>query len=216
MNTHVRFLTPTQLPNARLAARFFNAGLAARFFDAGVAARFLNAGLAAGLLATVIASGCSTMGTGGRPAAPLTIKHDEPTIIECMSERTDSGGLRLIGKLDPGIYPITRATLEYRTAGPSDAPPTVPAPSGGLALASPRSEKVAYRKGADEIVFNVEGDAARSLRGKVLWYRWILEYGSSSNATDVYRTSLEEAGVPRSATTPGPDSSVALPSGRRR
>ena len=167
------------------------------------------------LLATAISSGCSTMGAG-RPAPPLTIRHDEPTIVVCLSERTENGGLRLVGKLDPGIYPVTRAMLEYRTAGPSDAPPTVTAPGGGLTLAAARSEKVAYRKGADEVVFNIEGDAARSLRGKVLWYRWIVEYGSGSTATDIHRTSLEEAGVPRSATTPGPDTSIALPSARRR
>ena len=167
--------------------------------------------LIAAALAATLAAGCSTMMVG-RPAASLTLKHDDPRIVECLSERTENGGLRLIGKLEDGIYPVSRATLEYRTAGPSDAAPTAVASGGGMALANARSEKVAYRKGADAVVFDIEGDGARSLRGKVLWYRWVLEYdrGGSpyKNVTDVYRASLEEAGVPRSATTPGPDSSI--------
>ena len=175
--------------------------------------------LAAFVLVLGMASGCSTT-LAGRPAPPLTIERDEPTIVLCASERTQGGGLRLIGKLDPGIHPVTRASIEYRTTGPADAPPTVAAPGGGLALAGARSEKVAYRKGSNEVTFDIGGDSARSLAGKVLWYRWVIEYGSGGSAyntvTDVHRTSLEEAGAPRSASTPGPDASVALPSSRRR
>jgi hypothetical protein len=174
--------------------------------------------MAAVAVTMALLSGCTAL--AGRPASPLTIKHEEPTIVLCMSQRTSDGGLRLIGKLDPGIHPVMRATLEWRTAAPEDAPPTIAGAGGRLVLATPRSEKVTYRKGANEVAYEVGGDGARSLRGKVLWYRWILEYTSGGSAyntvTDVHRTSLEEAGQPRSAGTPGPDSSVAPATTRRR
>jgi hypothetical protein len=171
----------------------------------------------AAMLAGFLASGCTSL--VGRPATPLTIKREDPGIVLCQSERV-GGGIRLIGVLDKGIYPITRVTLEYKTASPSETAPTVTSPGGKLALANARAEKVAYRKGADEVSFTISADAARSLANKVLWYRWIVEYdrnGSMYNdVTDVHRTSIDEAGLPRSPGTPGPDSSVALPTTRRR
>jgi hypothetical protein len=89
-----------------------------------------------------------------------------------------------------------------------------------LELAGARSQKVNYRKGAREVVYTIDADAARGLRGKVLWYRWIITYdkgGSArTDATEVHRTSLEEAGLPRAADAPGPDASVALPTTHRR
>ncbi len=171
--------------------------------------------IAAGLVASLL-TGCSTM--TGRPTSPLQTKRDEPGVVLCMSERIGGGGLRLIGKLEKGIYPITRATLQYRSVGPSDP---VPAGNGedGLELTNARSEKVAYRKGADEVTFAIDADSARGLRGKVLWYRWIIEYDRNGSprrdVTAIHRTSLEEAGLPRAAGTPGPDSSVGLPTTRR-
>ena len=102
------------------------------------------------LLATVVATamlaGCSTM--VGQPTEPLQVKRDEPGVVLCMSERA-GGGIRLVGKLNEGIYPITKVTLEYRLAGVSDAVPAIAGEStGGLQLTEPRSAKGSYRKGA--------------------------------------------------------------------
>ena len=161
------------------------------------------------VIAGALVSGCTSL--VGRPATPLTTKRDEPGVVLCQSERI-SGGIRLVGKLEKGIYPINNIVLEYRTASLSEPAPTVVGQGGKLMLASPRSEKIAYRKGADEVSFSIGADAARSLAGKVLWYRWVVQYGSGyADATDVHRTSLDEAGLPRSPGTPGPDSSIAPP-----
>lgn len=175
-------------------------------------ATLLAAAAAASLLA-----GCSTL--AGKPAAPLLAKREEPGVVLCMSQRAGAG-LRLVGRLNQGIYPITRATVQYRIADVSDAVPATSEGGRGLELLSPRSTKVPYRKGADEVVFTVDGDAARALRGKVLWYRWIIAYdrgGSErTDVTAIHRTSLDEAGLPRAAGNPGPDMSVAEPTKRRR
>lgn len=188
-------------------------------FQFAPATKATSAALAAAMLTLSILAGCTTM--TGRPAEPLLAKRDEPGVVLCQSERSNDGGIRIIGKLEKGIYPITRATLQYKIATPSDSvPATVAAGGKSLELLGARSEKVAYRKGADQVVFEVNPEAARGLRGKVLWYRWVIEYdrGGSSriDATDVHRTSLEEAGLPRAAGSPGPDSSVGLPSSVHR
>lgn len=162
-------------------------------------------------LATLM--GCATSMSGGS-AGPLQLKRDEPGVILCGSERT-GGGIRLVGKLHEGIYPITNVTLQYRLAGFSDAPPAVPG-QGGLQLTEPRTAKGVYRKGAKEVSYTIDGEAARSMRDKVLWYRWIVTYEGGVDATDIHRTSLEEAGLPRATGTPGPDTSIALPVSRRR
>jgi hypothetical protein len=131
-----------------------------------------------------------------------------------MSERTSNGGIRIVGKLNKGIYPITGATIEYRSAGPSDAVPAT-ADRTRLELAGSRSEKVAYRKGADEVAFTISPENVRNLDGKVLWYRWTIAYdrGGSQKIeeTEIHRTGADEAGLPRAADNLGPDASVALP-----
>lgn len=174
------------------------------------------------LVATVaIASmlaGCTTL--VGRPAEPLQVQRDEPGVVLCMSERV-GGGIRIVGKLNEGIYPITKVTLEYRLAGVSDAVPAIAGQStGGLQLTEPRTAKGTYRKGAKEVSYTIDADDARSLRDKVLWYRWYITYdrGGSEriDATSIHRTSMDEAGLPRSIGTPGPDASVAVPTTRRR
>jgi len=185
-------------------------------FHTATAAR---SSMVATALALSVLAGCTTM--AGRPAEPLLVKRETPGVVLCQSARSSDGGIRIIGKLEKGIYPITRATIQYKIATPSDSvPATVTAGGKSLELMGGRSEKVAYRKGADEVVFGVDPDAARGLRGKVLWYRWIIEYDRGGSvrldATDLHRTSLEEAGLPRSAGSPGPDSSVGLPSSTRR
>ncbi|HEY2774595.1 MAG TPA: hypothetical protein VGK20_11170 [Candidatus Binatia bacterium] len=174
--------------------------------------------LAALALSTSVAllSGCTSM--MGRPTSPLVVKREIPGVVLCMSERSDNGGLRIVGKVDPGIYPITKATIQYRLAGPSDPVPA-DAVSGRLELAKPRSETVPYRKGSNQVSFSIDGEAVRALVGKVIWYRWTLEYSrggsSGSDITEIHRTSLEEAGLPRAPYTPGPDASVAPATHRR-
>jgi hypothetical protein len=158
-----------------------------------------------------LTAGCAA-GTGaGRSAGPLQVQRDEPGVILCASERT-GGGVRLVGKLHEGVYPITNVQLQYRLAAFSDAPPTV-AGGTGLQLAEPRTTPGTYRKGSKEVSYTI---AADNLRGKVLWYRWLVSYAGGVDATDIHRTSLDEAGVPRSAGTPGPDTSIAQPVSRRR
>jgi hypothetical protein len=160
-------------------------------------------------------SGCATSSmTGGGSAGPLQIARDEPGVILCASERV-GGGIRIVGKLNEGIYPITNVTLQYKLAGFSDAPPALPG-QGGLQLTEPRTAKGSYRKGSKEVSYVIDADAARSLRDKVFWYRWVVTYQGGVDVTAIHRTSLEEAGLPRSAGTPGPDSSIALPVSRRR
>lgn len=158
-------------------------------------------------------SGCSTL--VGRPASPLLAKRDEPGVVLCLSERTAGGGIRLVGRLETGIYPIRRAAIEYRTADVSAAVPAAPGEDGPLELTAARTEKVAVRSGAKEVVFDIGPDAARGLGDKVLWYRWIVEYDRNgslrTDRTDIHRTSREEAGLPRAAGNPGPDASVAAP-----
>lgn len=166
--------------------------------------------LAAGLSLATLSAGCTQL--VGRPAEPLLAKREEPGVVLCLSERTGGGGMRLVGRLEQGIYPIKRASIEYRSADVSDAVPAVPGERGELELAGARSEKVPYRSGASEVVFDIGPDAARGLRDKVLWYRWTIEYdrGGSLRAdrTDIHRASLDEAGLPRAAGNPGPDASV--------
>jgi len=168
------------------------------------------------VLLMALLPGCSAL--VGRATTPLTARRSEPGVVLCMSERV-GGGIRIVGRLEKGIYPITRATLQYKIGSPSEPVPASPA-SNVLELQGGHAENVSYRNGDDEVAFTIDGDAARALRGKVLWYRWIIEYGrgggADSHRTDLHRTSLEEAGLPRSAGTPGPDSSVALPSSARR
>jgi hypothetical protein len=158
-----------------------------------------------------LTSGCATGMSGGGSAGPLAIQRDEPGVILCGSERT-GGGIRLVGKLHEGIYPITNVTLQYRLADFSDAPPAAPG-SGGLQLTTPRTAPGTYRKGSKEVSYSI---AAEHLRGKVIWYRWLVSYSGGVDATDIHRTSLDEAGLPRAAGTPGPDTSIALPVSRRR
>lgn len=171
------------------------------------------AALAGALAITTLAAGCTTL--IGKPTSPLLAKREEPGVALCLSERTSSGGVRIIGRLEKGIYPIQRVSIEYRTAGPSDAVPAATGEDGRLDLLDARSEKVAYRKGADDVTFDVSADAARSLGEKVIWYRWIVDYDRNgslrSDRTDIYRTSVDEAGHPRSAVSPGPDTSVVAP-----
>lgn len=171
-----------------------------------------RAALAAVLTLAGLASGCTQL--VGRPAEPLLAKREEPGVVLCLSERTDGGGVRLLGRLNLGIYPIKRAAIEYKTAGVSDAVPATTV-DGELELTGARTEKVAYRSGAADVAFDVSPEAARNLRDKVIWYRWIIEYdrGGSLRAdrTAIHRTSLEEAGLPRAAGNPGPDASVVPP-----
>ncbi|MFN2376456.1 MAG: hypothetical protein ABR538_07955 [Candidatus Binatia bacterium] len=181
------------------------------------AARRRLAGLLAAAAAASLLAGCSTL--AGKPAAPLLAKREEPGVVLCMSQRAGAG-LRLVGQLNQGIYPITRATVQYRIADVSDPVPASTEAGDGFQLTNARSTKVPYRKGADEVVFTVDGDAARALRDKVLWYRWIITYdrgGSErTDVTAIHRTSLAEAGLPRAAGRLGPDMSVAQPTTRRR
>jgi hypothetical protein len=171
------------------------------------------------LAASMLTAGCSTLVS--RSTRPLLARRDEPGVELCLSKRTDHGGIRIIGRLNQGIYPVTRATIQYRTAGVSDPVPATTADNGrDMVLVSPRSEKVAYRKGSPEVSFTVDPEAARALGDKVIWYRWIIDYDQGGSArsqiTAIHRTSVEEAGLPRAAGEPGPDSSVALPGARRR
>ena len=172
----------------------------------------LSRGVTAFALATL--AGCSTM--TGQPAEPLQAKRDEPGVILCASERV-GGGIRIVGKLNEGIYPITSVTLEYRLAGFSEAVPATPGTSpGGLILTQPRTAKGTYRKGSKEVSYTIDADTARGLRDKVIWYRWLIGYGGKVDATTIHRTSLDEAGLPRAIGTPGPDTSVAQPTTSRR
>lgn len=161
-----------------------------------------------------MAAGCATL--TGRPTSPLLAKHDEPGVMLCLSERTPSGGIRLIGRIEGGLYPIQRASIEYRTAGPSEQVPADSGENGKLDLIGGRTEKVAYRKGAQEITFDISAETTRNLGDKVIWYRWVLDYDKNgslrSDRTDIHRTSVDEAGHPRSTTSPGPDASVVAPS----
>lgn len=179
-------------------------------------ARALRTGLAATLVATAMLTGCTTM--VGLPAEPLSIEREEPGVILCQSERA-GGGIRLTGKLSAGIWPITRVTLEYRIADPSDPVPAT-GEDGVLVMSNARSTRVDYRKGSESVSYTIDANAARALQGKVLWYRWIVTYDRKgsvrTDVTEIHRTSLDEAGLPRAPGNPGPDSSVALPVTRRR
>jgi hypothetical protein len=160
----------------------------------------------------MLTAGCATL--VGRPAKPLDLKRDQPGVDLCLSERA-GGGIRLLGRMNVGVYPVTRVTLQYKTAEPQDAVPATDV-GGRLELSGPRSEKVDYRSGAKEVTYTIGADAARSLRGKVLWYRWIVESQGGVEASAIHRTSLEEAGLPRAPYNPGPDASVAPGTTRRR
>jgi hypothetical protein len=169
-------------------------------------------------LLTAMLAGCSTM--TGQSAEPLLAKREEPGVVLCMSERAGNG-LRLVGRINQGIYPITGVSLQWRTTGFADSVPGIPGEApGGMVLAEPRSTKVNYRKGANEVSYDIGADAARGLRDKVIWYRWLVTYDHGGtpriDATAIHRTSIEEAGLPRATGTPGPDTSVALPVSARR
>ncbi|MFN2426765.1 MAG: hypothetical protein ABR587_10020 [Candidatus Binatia bacterium] len=171
------------------------------------------------VVSALLASGCTTM--AGRPAVPLLSKRPEPGVVLCLSERTAGGGIRIIGKLNQGNFPITRATIETRTAPVSDPVPAAADDNGRtLVLSNPRPNKVNYRKGAGDVSFAIDGNTLRSLGDKVIWYRWIIAYDAGGTErvqiTDIHRTSLEEAGLPRAPGSPGPDSSVSLPVTTRR
>lgn len=164
----------------------------------------------------LLLGGCTTL--IGRPTSPLLAKRDEPGVVLCLSQRTAGGGIRLVGRMEAGIYPVTRVAIEYRTAEVSAAVPAAPGEDGPFELVDARREKVATRSGAKEVTFDIGPDAARGLGDKVVWYRWIVEYdrGGSlrTDRTAIHRTSAAEAGLPRAAANPGPDASVA-PSVRR-
>ena len=174
--------------------------------------RSLSSALLLLAAATGLVSGCATM--SGKQTSPLTTRREIPGVVLCMSERTAGGGIRIVGRVDPGIYPITGATLEYRVAGPSEDAPTAPDQGGGLMLAGARTAKVQYEKGSHEVAYTIEPGGMRNLGDKVLWYRWLLGYERGSqrvDATEVHRTSADEAGLPRAPGSPGPDASVATP-----
>ena len=165
-------------------------------------------------LAMMTLTGCAAGVGGGRSAGSLEIRREQPGVVLCASERV-GGGIRIVGKLHEGIYPVTGVTLQYKLAGFSDAPPAAPG-EGGLQLTDARSAKGTYKKGSKEVSYTIDADAARSLRDKVIWYRWIIASEGGTDATDIHRTSLDEAGLPRATGTPGPDTSIALPVSRRR
>lgn len=175
--------------------------------------QFLALVLAAGML-----SGCS--GMIGRAAPPLLAKREIPGVVLCMSQRTSGGGMRLTGQIEEGNFPITRAAIEYRSANVSDPiPASVSEETKRLELTGTRTETVPYRAGAKDVSFNISPEAMRSLSGKVLWYRWIISYdrgGQRSDVSGIHRASYAEAGLPRDAGAPGPDSSVVLPSSHKR
>lgn len=177
------------------------------------------AGLLVLSVSLALLSGCASL--VGKPAPPLLAQRDEPSVVLCQSQRIRGGGIRLIGRLNRGIYPLTGATIQYRSAGVSDSVPATTDPKGQtLVLANPGSSKGAYRKDDDLVEYVIDGADVRRLGDKVIWYRWIIDYdrGGSrrSEATDIHRTSYEEAGLPRDPGSPGPDSSVGLPASRRR
>lgn len=165
--------------------------------------------VAAALLAAMTA-GCSAM--PGRGAGVALSRRDEPSVVLCLSQRTSGGGLRLVGRVETGTFPILGAQVEYRTADPSDPPPAA-TEGGEFELTGARTQKVDVRKGAEDVSFSIDPEAARRLGDKVIWYRWTIRYGRGggerASRTAIHRTSLEEAGVPRDPSQPGPDSSVA-------
>lgn len=170
--------------------------------------------------ALTLAAALSVLGGCAATKPPALSSRKEPAVVLCTSERTDGGGLRIVGRLDPGIYPITRTAIEYTIAEASEAPPVSPDESGKrYLLTGSRTEAVSWRKGSNDLPYTIPADSLRRLAGKVVWYRWLVEYegpGTGSTETDVHRTSVEEAGLPRSASTPGPDGSIAMPASRKK
>lgn len=167
----------------------------------------------AALVVAALTAGCSAM--PGRPPGTALMKRDEPSVVLCTSERTADGGIRLIGRLETGKYPISGAEIEYRTAEASDPPP-VTTSGREFELSGATKRKGEFSKSEPVVTFTIAPDAARRLGDKVVWYRWTVLYGSGSARTAVHRTSVAEAGLPRAANEPGPDSSVAPGTARGR
>jgi len=172
--------------------------------------------LAAGLLSAAVASGCAAT----RQAVAPPVRTD-PAIVLCSSQRSSDGGIRLVALVEPGIYPITRAAIEYRTADPGELPPTMPDASGkGVQLAGARSDAAPYDKGSREIPYRIGPAAVRDLGNKVIWYRWSLEYDRNGKPSvvhsPIHRSSALEAGLPRASDVLGPDASIALPDTLKR
>jgi hypothetical protein len=168
-------------------------------------------GLVAALLSAAVASGCGAT----RQAAAPSVRTD-PAIVLCSSQRSPDGGIRLVAFVEPGIYPITRAAIEYRTGEPGDLPPTMPDATGkDIQLAGARSDAAPYDKGSREIPYRIGPAAVRDLGNKVIWYRWSLEYDRNGKPSAVHspihRSSALEAGLPRAPDVLGPDASIALP-----
>jgi len=167
--------------------------------------------LVAVFLSVAVASGCAAT----RQAAAPTVRTD-PAIVLCSSQRSPDGGIRLVAFVEPGIYPITRAAIEYRTGEPGDLPPTMPDATGkGIQLAGARSDTAPYDKGTREIPYRIKTTTVHDLKNKVIWYRWSLEYDRNGKSitvhSPIHRSSALEAGLPRAPDVLGPDASIALP-----
>ncbi|MBI5506562.1 MAG: hypothetical protein HY899_17355 [Deltaproteobacteria bacterium] len=146
----------------------------------------------------------------------------EPGIALATSHLTKDGGLRIVAKVETGTYQLGKASISYTVGDPGRAAPLAAAePGAALDLVRATTEGADVDRGDDEVSFTLDRRALAELADRCLWYRWnvSLDDGSGGGRTirsDFYRTSRGEAGLPRAAQAPGPDTSFVVPATSKR
>ncbi|HYC00539.1 MAG TPA: hypothetical protein VEC57_15505 [Candidatus Limnocylindrales bacterium] len=165
----------------------------------------------------VLLSGCAA-GTTPQPtsligSAKISGPHD-PIVLLGYSHMT-SNGLRIAAKLDAGTYRFTDVSISIATADAGDPAPYTMSPEGKAMLAATSTEKGRFDPKEEEVEFTIGRGGLGKIGNKVVWYRWTIRFDRDGEIgtvqSPIYRTSRDEAGLPRAATAPGPDISVVPP-----
>ncbi len=178
--------------------------------DVMYATRFAQT-FAALTLALTMSSGCAAMQGRGAHAGS-----HEPGIVLASSHLTKDGGLRLVAKVETGTYRLGKASLTYALGDPARNPPLASTGrSADVELVRPTTEAGVVDRDSGEVSFTLNRRALAELAERCLWYRWSVSLGGGQRGDRVlssgfYRTSRGEAGLPRAADVPGPDTSFVV------
>ena len=168
----------------------------------------------AALAFAIFASGCAATSpqsqNGFMPTKRAAGPHD-PIILLGYSQMTGDG-LRIAAKIDPGTYPLKDVAVSIATTDAGDPAPTTIDETGKPALAATSTEKGRFDSKDEEIEFTIGRGGLAKIKDRVVWYRWTVRYDRDGTLrmlqSPIFRTSRDEAGLPRAAEQPGPDVSI--------
>ncbi|HYC56310.1 MAG TPA: hypothetical protein VEL28_15345 [Candidatus Binatia bacterium] len=174
----------------------------------------------------LFASGCAATVSpqkqnGFLPTKKQSGPHD-PYFLLGYSQLTRDG-LRIAARLDAGTYKFTDVSISIATADAGDPAPLTVNADGKQVLASTSTEKGRYDAKEEEVEFTIGRGGLGKIGRKVVWYRWNIRFDKGGGEpslvqSPIYRTSRDEAGLPRASSAPGPDTALQLggPAAKKR